>query len=128
MAYGNFNYTHGRFESASGKVPLDHIAPIYGKIGLQYNFRKWNLDVFTLYNGKKSLQDYSPSGEDNLQYAPANGMPAWNTYNFKSSYTISSIWILYSGFENILDIQYRTFGSGINAAGRNFYLGGKFSL
>ena len=66
LAYGNFNYTHGRFESASGKVPLDHIAPIYGKIGLQYNFRKWNLDVFTLYNGKKSLQDYSPSGEDNL--------------------------------------------------------------
>jgi hypothetical protein len=30
--------------------------------------------------------------------------------------------------ENILDTQYRTFASGINAGGRNFYLGGKYNF
>ena len=35
---------------------------------------------------------------------------------------------IYSGVENILDIQYRNFASGINAAGRNIYFGAKYTL
>ena len=38
-----------------------------------------------LYNGKKALSDYSSSGEDNLAYAPATGMPAWETYKDRKS-------------------------------------------
>jgi hemoglobin/transferrin/lactoferrin receptor protein len=31
----------------------------------------------------RKKEAYSSSGEDNLQYAPVNGMPAWETYNVK---------------------------------------------
>ena len=81
-----------------------------------------------LYSGKKSLEDYSNSGEDNLVYAPANGMPAWQTYNFKAAVKPYKDIMLFSGIENIMDIQYRTFASGMNASGRNFYFGLKYNL
>lgn len=128
LVSANVNYTSGRFESGAGRFPLDHIPPLYGKIGLTYNYKTWTWEVFMLYNGKKDLEDYSPSGEDNLQYATANGMPAWQTYNVKTQYLISSKFTVYAGLENILDTQYRTFASGINAPGRNYYLGGKFAF
>ena len=77
---------------------------------------------------KKSLRNYSPSGEDNLQYAPKNGTPSWETYNLKGSLSLSEQFTVFSGIENILDTQYRVFASGINAGGRNIYLGGKFNF
>lgn len=128
LFFGHFNYTYGRFQSINGRFPLDHIPPIYGKIGLKYDVKKFIFEAFMIYNGAKKLEDYSPSGEDNLQYAPANGMPAWQTYHLKSQYNVSQTVTVFTGVENILDIQYRTFASGINGAGRNFYLGGKFSI
>ena len=128
LLYGNFNYTNGRVENNSGRFPLDHIAPTYGKVGLSYEADKWMVDAYVLYNGKKRLKDYSPSGEDNLQYAPANGMPSWETYNLKGAYKLINNLTVFSGIENLLDTQYRTFASGINAAGRNFYLGGKYTF
>ncbi|HEX9150683.1 MAG TPA: hypothetical protein VF842_01285, partial [Flavobacterium sp.] len=77
---------------------------------------------------KKELRNYSPSGEDNLQYAPKNGMPSWETYNLKGSLSLSQQFIIMAGIENILDTQYRTFASGINAGGRNMYLGVKYQF
>lgn len=126
--YGTFNFTHGRIDDRTGNTPLDHIPPFYGKTGLKYENKMINLDLYMLYSGKKGISDYSMSGEDNPQYAPANGMPGWQTYNFKGSVHAFKIVIIFAGIENILDTQYRTFASGINASGRNVYLGGKFSF
>ena len=128
--YGNFNFTYGRLEAkdSNPKRPLDHIPPFYGKMGFNFENKWVNLDLNMLYSGKKYLEDYSNSGEDNLIYAPANGMPAWETYNFKAAVKPYKDLMLFIGVENILDIQYRTFASGINAAGRNFYLGAKYQL
>jgi hemoglobin/transferrin/lactoferrin receptor protein len=125
---GTFNYTKGTVDNDNGEFPLDHIPPIYGIAGFNYRQKTFSLDFYLLYNGNKALEDYSPSGEDNLQYAPSNGMPSWETYNFKGSLSVIKNMTIYSGIENILDIQYRTFASGINAAGRNFYIGGKYSF
>jgi hemoglobin/transferrin/lactoferrin receptor protein len=81
-----------------------------------------------LYNGKKDVDEYSPSGEDNLQYATAIGTPSWQTYNIKTSFAVIKNTTIFAGVENILDIQYRTFSSGINAAGRNLYIGAKYNF
>lgn len=128
--YGNFNFTYGRVEAKDGKAerPLDHIPPFYGKTGFNFENKWVNLDLNMLYNGKKYLEDYSNSGEDNLVYAPVNGMPAWQTYNFKAAVKPYKDLMLFTGVENMLDIQYRTFASGINASGRNFYFGLKYNL
>ena len=119
----SFNYTLGRIIDENGNKPLDHIAPYYGKIGLTYKLNKLNIEAYMLYNGKKDINDYYLNGEDNEQYAPEGGMPAWETYNFKSSFMIFNQATLYAGVENILDTQYRVFASGINAPGRNIYGG-----
>ncbi len=55
-------------------------------------------------------------------------MPSWETYNLKGAYKLLDNLTVFAGVENLLDTQYRTFASGINAAGRNFYLGGKYTF
>lgn len=124
----SFNYTLGRIIDEEGNKPLDHIAPYYGKIGLTYKVNKLNLEAYMLYNGKKDIKDYYLNGEDNEQYAPEGGMPAWETYNFKSSFMLFKQATLYAGIENILDTQYRVFASGINASGRNIYVGIQYTF
>ncbi len=124
----NFNYNLGRIVQEGAQAPLDHIAPYFGKIGFMYVDTVLNLQAYMLYNGKKKRSDYSGSGEDNLQYAPVNGMPAWETYNIKTSIEVYHSATLFAGVENILDTQYRTFSSGINAPGRNFYAGLRYDF
>jgi hemoglobin/transferrin/lactoferrin receptor protein len=118
---GSFTYTKGQRIENDMQKPLDHIAPFYGRIGIQYNNKYITSAAYLLYNGKKDLKNYSDSGEDNLQYAPANGTPSWTTYNITNTLFITKKIAFDFGVENILDIQYRTFASGINAPGRNFY-------
>ena len=127
--HGNFNYTLGRIIGENdSKTPLDHIPPYYGKLGLLFNKSWATAEAYLLYNGKKDISDYYPNGEDNERYAPKNGMPAWETYNIKTSFRILQNATLFAGVENILDTQYRVFASGINAPGRNFYGGLKYSF
>jgi hemoglobin/transferrin/lactoferrin receptor protein len=125
---GSYNFTLGRVTTDENKRPLDHIPPYFGKLGINYTPKWATFEAYMLFNGKKHLSDYSTSGEDNLNYAPANGMPAWETYNFKAATKSIEGFTLFTGIENILDTQYRNFASGINAAGRNIYGGAKYSF
>lgn len=122
-AYGSVNYTRGRVQlEAGGDSPLDHIPPVYGRLGLRYHTSRFNVEAFTLFNGKKDIKDYLLNGEDNEQYAPATGMPAWQTYNLRGAVHFGQHFTLQAGIDNLLDLQYRTFSSGINAPGRNLFL------
>lgn len=123
-----FNYTLGRITSEEEKSPLDHIPPYYGKFGINYSKEWITVEAYMLYNGKKPISDYLSNGEDNQKYAPEGGMPAWETYNLKTAFTILPKATLFVGVENILDTQYRVFASGINAPGRNIYGGLKYSF
>jgi hemoglobin/transferrin/lactoferrin receptor protein len=125
---GSYNVTLGRVTTSGNKRPLDHIPPYFGKLGFNYTPNWGTIEAYMLFNGKKHLSDYSTSGEDNLAYAPVNGMPAWETYNLKAATKPMYGFTLFAGMENILDTQYRTFASGINAGGRNIYGGAKYSF
>lgn len=116
------SYTYGRFKTDSVDQPLDHIAPLFGRVGVQYNKKKLTSEFSVNFNGKKDITDYYLNGEDNEQYAPAGGMPAWFTLNLRAGYQVAKPLMVQAGVENILNTQYRTFSSGINAAGRNFYV------
>jgi hemoglobin/transferrin/lactoferrin receptor protein len=126
--YGTFNFTKGRVKDGSGTLPLDHIPPFYGKTGLKFENKIVNFDFYMLYSGKKDIKDYFLNGEDNEQYAPADGMPGWKTFNLKGSVSLLNSVTLFSGIENLLDTQYRTFASGMNASGRNVYFGAKYKF
>lgn len=103
------------------KSPLDHIAPLFGRLGLLYQKSGGlNAELYSLFNGAKSIDRYRLDGEDNLNYATPNGLPAWFTINLKASYPIGKRLEVQTGIENILDTNYRVFASGISSAGRNF--------
>jgi hemoglobin/transferrin/lactoferrin receptor protein len=104
-------------------VPLDHIPPFVGNVRLAYTQGKWSLETDLLFNGKKKLADYSASGEDNLQYATPEGMPAWQVWNVRGAYKITEKVKVQAAVENILDLNYRVFASGINGSGRSLVVG-----
>ena len=119
----NINYTYGRLQPAVGtEVPLDHIPPLFGRTGIIYTHKIVTIDAYALYNGWKRIKDYNPSGEDNAQYATADGTPSWFTLNLKSAWVINQHISLQAGIENILDRNYRYFASGFSAPGRNIML------
>lgn len=122
-----FNYTRGRIaiseitSNAPKYKPLDHIPPIYGRAGIQYAVAKFDAEFFINYNGWKRLANYNDEGEDNQQYATKDGMPSWWTMNIRAGYAFSENIKLQVGVENLADINYRVFASGIHASGRNVY-------
>ena len=46
-------------------------------------------------------------------------VPAWHTWNFKVMYPLGNTWSMSMGLENIANIRYRPYSSGITAPGRN---------
>jgi hemoglobin/transferrin/lactoferrin receptor protein len=102
--------------------PLDHIPPFFGRTSVQYRQPKWNLEAFALYNGFKRLNKYNADGEDNAQYATADGMPGFITYNLRGELSLHRQLILQMALENITDRNYRYFASGFSAPGRNLVI------
>ena len=56
---------------------------------------------------------------DNLEEATVDGSPEWYTLNLHYSYKIDGLLNFGFGIENIMDIHYKTFASGLSASGRN---------
>jgi hemoglobin/transferrin/lactoferrin receptor protein len=118
--YSHITYTHGQYKQEDkSTVPLDHIPPVFGKTGITGRYKFLEGEVYVLYNGKKKLKDYNPFGEDNLQYATPEGMPAWQTLNISTTLTVRKQFTMQVALENVLDQHYRAFASGISGAGRN---------
>jgi hemoglobin/transferrin/lactoferrin receptor protein len=112
---GNYELTR---EKVSSK-PLDHIPPLMGKWSALYEEEKWYAECFVLFNGWKRLEQYNADGEDNPQYATADGTPAWATINWRAGLQANEKIQLQFQLENLLDQNYRTFASGLSAPGRN---------
>jgi hemoglobin/transferrin/lactoferrin receptor protein len=123
LLYSTISYTKGRYQKYTGiEVPLDHIPPLFGKTSLSFTKAKFGAEIYALYNGWKRIKNYNPDGEDNQQYATAQGMPSWFTLNWRGNYKISTNFELQASIENLTDRNYRYFASGFSAPGRNFIL------
>jgi hemoglobin/transferrin/lactoferrin receptor protein len=116
---GSVNYTYGRVKTDTVDIPLDHIPPLYGRFAVRYQRDRFEAEASTVFNGKKDIDDYNPFGEDNQQYATSIGMPSWYTLNLRAQYSLKSYLTLQLGLDNLMDQNYRTFASGIQAPGRN---------
>jgi hemoglobin/transferrin/lactoferrin receptor protein len=91
-----------------------------GKTSISYQHKIFNTELHLLYNGWKRLNQYNADGEDNAQYATADGMPCWMTMNWKGNVNVMKHLQVQVGVENILDRNYRYFASGFSAGGRSF--------
>lgn len=123
-----YTYTKGNYLNQSKKMPLDHIPPAYGRFGLKHSNKVWNAEIYSVFNSWKRIADYNLNGEDNEQYATKDGMPAWMTFNFNAQFVPTQDLTIGLGIENITDLNYRHFASGISAVGRNYLLSCKVNF
>ncbi len=117
------NYTVGKITSAD--EPLGHIPPLFGKTNLIVELPKWDLEIYSIYNGWKRIADYDQNGNDNDDEATVDGTPSWYTLNLRGSYQFTPKFSVQGGIQNIMDIHYKTFSSGISAMGRSFNIAAK---
>ncbi|MFK7932796.1 MAG: TonB-dependent receptor [Saprospiraceae bacterium] len=146
---GGINYTKGRksfqdslFIGSTDQlmaidtlVPMGHIPPAYGRIGLTFQKNKFKLEGVVRFASAKPLEEYEivqiaanedgslflnrDGSSDNLDLATPDGTYDYTTYNVYGSYDLSERYTLTVALENITDIHYRPFASGVSAPGRN---------
>lgn len=122
-----FSYTEGRENEGGDYVPLRHAAPLFGNTHLTWHKRRLKLDLFAEYNGQFDFEDLAPGEQDKpyLYALDEKGnpySPAWYTLNLTGQYELNPNWIATISVENITDQRYRTYSSGIAAAGRNLII------
>ncbi len=141
---GSLNYTRGLYRKGSGSSeewqPLDHIPPMYGQTAVKWSVKQGFAELQYLFNGEKKAQDYSSSGEDNqdkqpLGLADINGdgkpdgyNPSWGIWTIRGGYSLPKGFSVQLAVENVLDLHYRYFASGMSASGRNILLSLKWDL
>lgn len=122
----SFTVTNGK--DKTNNQPLRHTTPNFGKTALSYSNKGWDIELWAEYNGNRFRKDIPTTEIDDKDYlyaihitdASKDGSPAWNTFNVKSNYQINE-WLQVSGaVENLTDVHYRPYSSGISAPGRNF--------
>lgn len=123
--------------------PIRHVTPLFGSAHLILKADKLMLDLYAIFNGKISPEKLSTEehGKDfmyarDFEYAATQmalpskerfnpeGLysPAWHTINFSGVYQVHPQVRLGFGVENITNVRYRTYSSGIPAFGRNYIL------
>ncbi|WP_333693833.1 TonB-dependent receptor [Flavobacterium sp.] len=130
----NLNWTKGEEELDNGeRAPLRHAAPFFADTRLTLKSKHWTHELVTFFNSKIKFKDLAPSEieKEYLYATDSNGnpyVPSWYTLNYKSVFKLNSSWTFSGGIENITDIRYRPYSSGITAPGRNFILAVKTSF
>lgn len=128
-----YNIIGGSEVEGAVEVPVRHVAPNFGNTHLVWNSGNLKLDFFANYNGELSFYQLAPSEieKDYIYALDANGnpySPSWYTINLRTQYQVSGSTTVTASLENISDQRYKTYSSGIAAAGRNFILSLKYSL
>lgn len=125
----DFNYQVGEEETDDGTIsPSRHAPPWFGNTKLTYKSNKTTLQVYVIYSGERKFEDLPIEEQQKPEiYAVDKNKnpwsPGWHTVNFKSMHQFSSYLSASVGIENITDIRYKTYSSGIVAPGRNFVIG-----
>jgi hemoglobin/transferrin/lactoferrin receptor protein len=128
------NVTDGRQNEEDGTFsPVRHVSPLFGNTHLTFTRGKLRLDAFMEYNGQFTFDELAPSQQNNshLFAQDENGnpfSPRWHTINLAGQYDLTKNWVLNAALENISDIGYRTYSSGIAAPGRNLILSAKYQF
>lgn len=121
-----YNIQRGQEETEDGQIsPSRHAPPAYGVTRLSYKKNKWSGQIYSEYARQMKFEDLplEERGKPELYARDQNGnpfSPSWITLNIKGRYGLSDSFYLNFGVENIADVRYRTYSSGLAAPGRNF--------
>lgn len=132
---GRLNYQKGEEEVDDGTVsPLRHAPPLFGVGRITYQIGSRFLAECALqFSGAVPFEDLpqEEQGKSFIYAIDANGnpwSPGWHTWNLKALYSVTETFTLSAGVENVADLRYRPYSSGIVAPGRNLIFSGKVSF
>ena len=113
--------------------PLRHVPPLFGATHVIFERSQLKADLYALYNGRITYDNLALSERDKAyMYAEDEDgnpwSPGWFTLNFKASYNLSNRIDLTAGIENLFDLRYRPYSSGIAAPGRNVILSARIRI
>ena len=130
---GSATYTKGSVQR--DVLPMPSIPPFFGNIKLKLLNEKSQYQISYRFSSSKDAKTYSIGGEDGLDETPAiinqngdiqyTGMPAWGVLQFSGLFKTKLLERsvdLKIIFDNIFDIHYREFASGISSPGRSLNL------
>lgn len=128
-----YNVIGGTEDNNGVEEPVRHVAPNFGRTHLIWKNNKLQLNAFVIYNNELSYNQLaaSESSKDYIYALDADGnpySPAWHTLNFRTQYQYNDKLSITASLENITDQRYRTYSSGISAAGRNLILALNYTL
>jgi hemoglobin/transferrin/lactoferrin receptor protein len=124
----NLNIQKGTEETEDGsRYPSRHAPPTFGAGRLTYQKNDLRIQLYSEFSGSFSFEQLplEERGKPELYAIDANGnpySPSWATLNLKAFYELNSTFSFGGGLENITNVRYRTYSSGIAAPGRNFIL------
>ena len=134
----HLTYTIG--SALGNQYPLPSISPLFGNASIYWKQKQWNAHITFEFSEAKSPNKYSIGGEDGIEETPIvdleadaeelryNGTPSWNTIHVGVEYQVSKSLKIQGFIENIFDVHYREFASGISAPGRSLTLVGRLNL
>ena len=119
-------YTRGILKNT--QIPMSHIPPLFGKLNLNYTFKKLEFQILNNFNAEKINKLFGQGNTDNPLEASPMGYPSWWVINTQVGYHYRESLNLSLGLYNLLDIHYKTFASGISAPGRSLMVSAKLSF
>lgn len=131
---GNYSWISGEQKDENGEqFPVRHVSPAFGDFHVIYQKSKLKLNAFVAFNGQFDFDDLAPSQQERpyLFALDQDGnpfSPRWYTLNMRGSYQLNDKITFNAALENLTDQRYRTYSSGVAAAGRNLILSFNYSF
>lgn len=112
------SYTYGR--DTQNDAPISHIPPAFGSVRLMWKQPTWSIGASFWWAAAQTF-DQIPNDDEvkvGINYTE-DGTPAWRRLDVSGSFRPMSSMELIVGIENLFDLNYHTFASGISAPGRS---------
>lgn len=103
-------------------VRLRHVPPVFGyhylKLGTSWGV--WRLEH--RYSGGIDFEDLAMSEKDKAYLYPEAGAVGWQVINLRYNRKfMAEKLIIFAGVDNVLNVHYRAYSSGLSGSGRNVY-------
>ena len=122
---GNYSMSKGEYLDEYGiSSAVRHVSPNFGQLQLVYEEGPFILNLYSLFNSEIPYENLALS-ERSKSYLYAKDeqgnpyAPSWQTLNFKSQIQLTHQTKFTFAVENLTNLRYRPYSSGISAPGIN---------
>ncbi|NNC82638.1 MAG: TonB-dependent receptor [Flavobacteriales bacterium] len=100
-------------------APLAHIPPFFARTGVDRSGEKTGYGAYVIYNDTKTSGNIAPGRIDNADQGLDGAFPSWYSINAYVNFKLENGLRLSLFVDNLTDVHYKAFASGISAPGRN---------